>query len=152
MSAGAIVTIIVAVIAAVASVTGAIVAYRAAGRAANSSQQIARESHGVAAIDRQSDELRDAFDKFIESFANARDIDKQMQVSARLDQLASCTGATTELQAACNALNTAVTFQSRTEPQLFPGILFRAPMGKVTREYRNSQNALSAKRVAKLSD
>ncbi|MGO2811558.1 MAG: hypothetical protein ACTIBG_08845 [Brevibacterium aurantiacum] len=151
MSTGVIVTIIVAVIAAAASITGAIVAYRAAGRAANSSRQIARESHGVAAIDRQSDELREAFDKFIEAFANARDIDKQIQVSARLDQLASCTGATAELQAACAALSAAVTYQPRTEPQLFPGMLFRGPMSKVSREYRNSQNALSAKRVAKLS-
>lgn len=155
MSAGAIVTIIVAVIAAVASVTGAIVAYRAAGRAANSSQQIARESHGVTAIDRQSDELREAFDSFVEAFAQARDLDKQLLVTARLDQLAACLGSSRQLRFACTSLADSI----RTQAAIYEEITrvlgppnFASKMQSVSTEYRNAQKALADKRTAALTD
>lgn len=155
MSAGAIVTIIVAVIAAVASVTGAIVAYRAAGRAANSSQQIARESHGVTAIDRQSDELRAAFDSFVEAFAQARDLDKQLLVTARLDQVAACVGSTQQLRFACVSLNDSIRAQVTVHQEIalvFGPPTFASKMQDLSTEYRNAQMALADRRAAALSD
>lgn len=146
--------LIVAILAAVASVISAVVAYRAAGRANRSSEKIARESHGVAAIDRQSDELREAFNGFIESFADARDLSKQLQVTARLDQLASCLGSTQQLDIACASLGDAI----RTQTAIHQDVLlvlgqptFGRQMRAVSKEYRNAQKALSDRRTAALS-
>lgn len=92
------VALTVAIVAALASVVGAVIAYRSA-------RKIASESHGVAAIDRQTDQMVEAFDKFIEAFADARDSNKQLQVCARIDQLAACTASTQELEKGLRSIN-----------------------------------------------
>lgn len=148
-----VVTIAVALIAAGASIVGAVVAYRAASRAAGSSEKIASEGHGVAAIDRQADQLATAFDKFIESFADARDTSKQLQVCARIDQLAACTASTRELERACDQLIDAILVQTAmtTVHSVFGPPTFRPQIRAVSNEYREAQRSLATKRDAALS-
>lgn len=141
------------IVAAVASLGGALLASLAARRAYLSSELIARLSHGVAAIDRQAGQLSEAFDKFIEAFADARDSSKQLQVCARIDQLAASTASTRELQKACDQLIDAISVQTAmfTLHSVFGPPTFRSQIRAVSNEYRKAQKTLAEARVQALS-
>lgn len=152
MGLGLTVTIVVAAIGGGASVTGAIIASRAAARAAGSSEKIARQSHGVVAIDRQADQITEAFDKFILALGEVKGEGKTMPVIARLNQLGACQAATDDLKRACWRLIVTVTDYSVFDGVNMPKPSLHEDTGAVCERYYGALELLADKREKTLSE
>ncbi|WP_417373427.1 hypothetical protein [Glutamicibacter protophormiae] len=92
------IAVIVAVIAAAASFVAALLASRQALRARKSAEQLDSRAHRIARIDRQSEELREAYLRFATSLGSYAQDGHLGQVRAALEVLAACSGSTEALR------------------------------------------------------
>ena len=136
----------VAIIAAVVSLIAASASYRQASKARNSEEKLDSRAHRIARIDREIEELREAFKALMGIFGNYSDPEYTSKCMALLEMLSASQGATPALETAAHKLSSEMAMtRFRTSPAGLDPTKLRAA-------YKQAQTALADKREIEATD
>lgn len=144
------ISLIVALIAALASLSGAVMAFIAARHAQQSAQQINNLNLDIARLDKNADELRDAYKALTESMgARSLTSDQGAMIAGAAAALAGCLGASEELRKACENVENDVEIVyklSRQFPEKLADSLHTTPPKALRDAYYECQQRIAAER------
>lgn len=138
--------VVVAIIAAVASVIASVKARAQAKAAQSSAEMLDSRSHRIARIDREVEELREAYKAYALSMGEMRSPKDGGRVMAALEVLAACQAATPSLSEAAMEQGKQIAY---SVAMLQVGNI---SMDKVREAYMEIQLSLAQKRLAEATD